>query len=278
MRIFSSAAEFDAARDGLAHPIGFVPTMGALHEGHAALVRRARDECATVVASSYVNPAQFHDASDLENYPRTPEDDAALLEALGCDLLFRPESMYRADATTTIDVGPLGSVYEGAFRPGHFNGVCLVVCKLFHVVGPDRAYFGRKDIQQLAVLRRMAADLDFGVAIVAVETVRAQGGLALSSRNRRLTDAGRSKAAGIAAGLFRARDAFAAGERDPDRLAHRARTAGIDYEYCACVDPGTFGPPEHGFLLIAAATVEGVRLIDNLELAGKAPPGARGGG
>jgi len=264
MRIVSSAAELD----GLARPVGFVPTMGALHEGHAALVRRARDECASVVASIYVNPTQFHDAGDLERYPRTPEEDAALLSGLGCDLLFAPETMYRADATTTIDVGPLGTLYEGAFRPGHFNGVCLVVCKLFHLVKPDRAYFGRKDVQQLTVLRRMVADLDFGIELVAVDTVRAPGGLALSSRNRRLSDAGRARAAGISAGLFRARAAFAAGERDPARLAALARTDGIDYEYCACVDPGDFGAPRSGFLLIAAATVEGVRLIDNLELSG----------
>ncbi|MHC4940239.1 MAG: pantoate--beta-alanine ligase [Planctomycetota bacterium] len=262
MRTVSSAAEL---RD-LPRPVGFVPTMGALHDGHAALVRRARDECRTVVASVYVNPAQFNDPSDLESYPRTPEEDAALLDTLGCDVLFAPESMYAPEATTAIDVGPLATVYEGARRPGHFNGVCLVVCKLFHAVAPDRAYFGRKDAQQLAVIRRMVADLDFGIAIVPVETVRAESGLALSSRNRRLSEAGLDRAAGISAGLFRARDAFAGGERDPARLAEFARTDGLDYEYCVCVDPVDFGAPKAGFLLIAAASVEGVRLIDNLPL------------
>jgi len=263
MRTTSRAADLP----GLARPVGFVPTMGALHEGHAALVRRARDECASVVTSIYVNPRQFDDASDLDRYPRTPEEDAALLERLGCDVLFRPDDLYGALSGTTIDPGPLGTVYEGASRPGHFAGVCLVVCKLFHLVKPDRAYFGRKDAQQLAVVRRMVEDLDFGVEIVPVDTAREESGLALSSRNRRLSPEGRRRAAGISAGLFRARDAFAAGERDPARLAAIARTDGIDYDYCACVDPETFGPPEKGRLLIAAARVEGVRLIDNLELA-----------
>ena len=263
MRIVSSVRD----RGVLSSPIGFVPTMGALHEGHAALVRRAREECATVIVSVYVNPAQFNDPADLENYPRTPEADERLLEACGCDLLYRPpDGMYAAGHSTSIDVGPLGAAYEGAFRPGHFNGVCLVVCKLFHRVAPDRAYFGRKDAQQLAVIRRMVGDLDLAVAIVGVETVRDDEGLALASRNRRLTSNGRREALGISAGLFRARDAFAAGERDPARLAALARTDGVEYEYCACVDPVTFGPPQAGFLLVAAARVDGVRLIDSLDL------------
>ncbi|MHC4451808.1 MAG: pantoate--beta-alanine ligase [Planctomycetota bacterium] len=262
MRIVSSAAELK----GLARPIGFVPTLGALHEGHAALVRLAREECRTVVASIFVNPTQFNDPADLEKYPRTPEADAELLESAGCDLLFAPGAMYRPDSTTTIDVGPLADLYEGACRPGHFNGVCLIVAKLFHAVTPDRAYFGRKDAQQLAVIRRMVVDLDFGLELVGVDTVRAASGLALSSRNARLSESGRERAAGIAQGLFRARDAFAQGERDPARLAETARSPGIDYEYCDCVDPVDFGPPRTGFLLVAAARVENVRLIDNLEL------------
>jgi len=245
-----------------------VATLGALHDGHVALLDRARAESAVVVASIFVNPKQFGDVADLERYPRTPDEDAQIARDAGCDILFCPTAaeMYPPGADCTLLPGPVAEGYEGAFRPGHFEGVCLVVCKLFHLVGPDRAYFGTKDAQQLAVVRAMVRDLDFGIDVVGVETVRAPDGLALSSRNRRLSEAGRAEALALHAGLQHANAAFRAGERDPETLAKNARTPGIDYEYCACVDPVTFAAPQSGYLVILAATVDGVRLIDSLAL------------
>ncbi|MEM8885758.1 MAG: pantoate--beta-alanine ligase [Planctomycetota bacterium] len=268
MQTFARIPEFRAARRSLDGTVGFVATMGALHAGHRALVERARADCDHVIASVFVNPAQFDRADDLARYPRTLEADEALLADAGCDLLFAParEAMYGDDVSLSIDVGPIAERYEGAFRPGHFGGVCLIVCKLFHVVAPQRAYFGRKDAQQLAVIETMVRELDFDLDVVPVETVRDADGLALSSRNRRLGEAGRREALGISAGLFRARDAFQAGERDRALLEAAARTEGVDYEYCACVDPVDFGEPRRGYLMIAAATVDSVRLIDNVRL------------
>ncbi len=270
MKRVDSIADLRAARMELAGPVGFVPTMGALHAGHAANVRRAREECAAVVASIFVNPTQFNDVGDLDNYPRTLEEDARLLEAQGCDLLFVPAAseIYPDGFATSIDPGPLGTIYEGAHRPGHFGGVCVVVCKLLNLVAPDRAYFGRKDAQQLAVIGQMARDLGMAVEIVPVETVRDPDGLALSSRNRRLTPHGRMHALRISAGLRRAREAWRTGERDAARISEAACSEGIEYDYAACVDPETFTAPKPGrpALVIVAATVDGVRLIDNVAL------------
>jgi len=270
MKRAASVAELRALRAELPGPVGYVPTLGSLHAGHAANVRLCREECASVVASVFVNPTQFNDAGDLAAYPRDIEADARLLEDCGCDVLFapQPEELYPAGFGITMDAGPLATVYEGAQRPGHFSGVCIIVAKLFHIVAPQRAYFGRKDAQQLAVIRQLVRDLDFDVTIVPVETVRDPDGLALSSRNARLSPTGRIHALGISAGLVRARDAWTAGERDADALASAARTEGIDYDYCACIDSDSFGAPRPGSpaLVIVAATVEGVRLIDNIEL------------
>ncbi|MHC4953955.1 MAG: pantoate--beta-alanine ligase [Planctomycetota bacterium] len=270
MRIAETVAELRTARRQLEGPVGFVPTMGALHDGHAALARECRSHCASTVASVFVNPAQFNDARDLEAYPRTLDADAEILAGIGCDVLFAPsvEEMYPDGFSTTIDIGRLGTLYEGAHRPDHFNGVCVVVAKLFSLVRPDRAYFGKKDAQQLAVIRHLCRDLGMGVEIVPVATVRDPDGLALSSRNRRLSPNGRIHALGISAGLQRGQQAWAAGERDAHKVAATARSEGLDYDYCACVDAATFGAPGPGAaaLLIVAATVEGVRLIDNVEL------------
>jgi len=272
MKRVASVADLREVRAALPRPVGFVPTLGALHAGHAANVRRAREECASVVASVFVNPTQFNDAGDLAGYPRDLEADARLLEDCGCDVLFAPEpaEVYPDGFAIEMDAGPLATLFEGAHRPGHFGGVCVVVTKLFHMVSPDRAYFGRKDAQQLAVIRQLVRDLDFDVTIVPVETVREPDGLALSSRNVRLTPTGRIHALGISAGLFRARDAWDNGERDPERLAATTRAAGLDYDYCACVDPDTFGPMRSGgpALLIVAATIDRVRLIDSVQLSG----------
>ena len=271
MKRVESIADLRAARRSLPAPVGFVPTLGALHAGHAANIRRAREECASVVASIFVNPTQFNEGSDLECYPRTLAEDTRLLEAHGCDLLFAPDSpdeIYPDGFATSIDPGPLGTLFEGEHRPGHFGGVCVVVCKLLNLVTPDRVYLGRKDAQQLAVITRMARDLDMPLDIVPVETVRDPDGLALSSRNRRLSPHGRIQSLGIRAGLLRARDAWAAGEHDAGRIGAIARAEGLDYDYCACVDPESFGEPgpDGPALVIAAATIEGVRLIDNVSL------------
>jgi pantoate--beta-alanine ligase len=246
--------------------------MGALHEGHATLVRRCRDECATVVASVFVNPLQFGPKEDLARYPRDLDRDARLLRSLGTDALFAPEAaeVYGPGFGTAVDVGSLATVCEGKVRPGHFAGVCTVVLKLFHVVGPDRAYFGRKDAQQLAVVTRMARDLDVPVEIVPVGTVRDGDGLALSSRNVYLSPPERAKALGLPRGLLRGREAWDRGERDAARIETAARDPGLDYDYLSCVDPATFRapPPDGPALLVAAVRVGKTRLIDNIDLPG----------
>jgi pantoate--beta-alanine ligase len=244
--------------------------MGALHDGHAELVRRCRDECATVVVSIFINPLQFDDPSDLDRYPRDLDADAELLAGLGADLLFLPaaEEMYPGDHAVRIDPGPIGALYEGAARPGHFAGVATVVAKLFHICASDRAYFGRKDAQQLALIRTLVRDLDFAVEVVAIDTVRDPDGLALSSRNARLEPDQRERALGLSAGLFRAREAWLGGERDFGRLVESARAPGLEYDYLACVDPDRFGEPspEGPALIVAAVRLPGVRLIDNILL------------
>ncbi len=176
--------------------VGFVPTMGALHEGHLALVKRSVAENDLTVCSIFVNPTQFNNASDLEKYPRTEEQDVAMLEQAGCDVVFLPtvDMMYPQPASYSFDFGPLERVMEGEFRSGHFNGVGVIVSKLFNLVQPDKAYFGQKDLQQCAVIRRMTEDLCFNLDLVICPTVREDDGLAMSSRNRRLTKEHRAQA------------------------------------------------------------------------------------
>ena len=273
MRICKNVDELRLALAGAPRPLGLVPTMGTLHEGHASLVRRCREECASVTVSIFVNPLQFEDPADLERYPRDLGTDARLLEESGAQVLFAPsaDAVFPQDHGVRIHPGPVGELYEGAARPGHFAGVATVVAKLLLMVGPDRAYFGRKDAQQLAVIRSLVADLDFPVRVVPVETVRDADGLALSSRNARLDDAARRLALGLSRGLFRARESWRSGERDPGRLAAIARDPGLEYDYCACVDPDRFREPaaDGPALLVAAVRLPGVRLIDNLRLDGE---------
>jgi pantoate--beta-alanine ligase len=270
LRTYASIPEVRIALAGAPRPVGFVPTMGALHEGHAELVRRCRAACATVVSSVFVNPMQFGPNEDLARYPRDLAKDQRLLEQNGCNVLFAPAPMdvYPEGFSTSIDIGPLATVYEGAVRPGHFAGVCAVVLKLFHIVKPDVAYFGRKDAQQLAVIRKLVLDLDLDLAIEAVETVRAPDGLALSSRNAYLSAAEREQGLGLSRGLFRARALWETGERAPGRLAETAREPKLSYDYLAAVDPITFGPPgpRGPLLLVAAARVGRTRLLDNVLL------------
>ena len=262
-----------AAARAAGRRIGLVPTMGAFHAGHHALMRAARETCDELVVSLFVNPAQFDEASDLAAYPRTLERDAAEAEALGVDVLFAPSAgeVYPPGFATTVRVEGLSDVLEGAERgPGHFAGVCTVVAKLLNVVAPDVAFFGQKDAQQVAVVRRMVADLDLPVAIEVVPTVREPDGLAMSSRNGRLDAGERERAVALSRALRAAGDALGAGERDAARLRDSALAAMTHYavepEYLELVDPETFSPVTtvNGRVLVAvAARVGDTRLIDN---------------
>jgi pantoate--beta-alanine ligase len=254
--------------------IGLVPTMGALHRGHGRLIETARGECGCVVVSVFVNPIQFNRADDYERYPRTLDDDVRFCATLGADIVFAPSisEMYPRAVRTHVDVEALTDHLCGKFRPGHFRGVATVVAKLFHIVQPDRAYFGEKDAQQLAVIRRMVEDLSMPVAIVGVPIVREAGGLALSSRNRHLSPEERRSATGLAMSLQAAAEAVARGARDPEEVKRAAlavleREPGIRVEYFEIVDPDEIQPVAEigGPVLIAAAVWLGsTRLIDNV--------------
>jgi pantoate--beta-alanine ligase len=257
--------------------VGFVPSMGALHDGHVSLVRRARDECALVVLSIFVNPLQFGPGEDYGRYPRDPAADAELAEKEAVDVVFAPDEdvMYpRRDSPTTIDPGPLAEVLEGASRPGHFRGVCTVVAKLFNMVGPCRAYFGEKDFQQLAIISGMVRDLDFPVEIEGCPTIREPDGLAMSSRNDLLSGEERSAATCLYRGLVRATEVVAHGERDANvAKAEMAKIIGNEplarIDYVAVVDENTFDHlnqiGEESRALVAAR-IGSTRLIDNLRL------------
>jgi pantoate--beta-alanine ligase len=253
--------------------LGLVPTMGAFHEGHASLMRHAVDACDEVVVSLFVNPTQFNQASDLAGYPRDEQADAQLADALGVDWLFAPTvgEMYPDGFATTISVAGVSEPLEGVQRgQGHFQGVATVVCKLLNIVRPDVAYFGAKDAQQLAVIRRMVSDLDIPAAIEALPTVRAEDGLALSSRNALLTPADRECAPALQRALLAVAAAVAAGEREPERALAAGRAelcdSGAELEYLQLVDPATMLGLEEldrDALAVIAARFGAVRLIDN---------------
>jgi pantoate--beta-alanine ligase len=251
--------------------VGLVPTMGAFHAGHHSLIRAARERCDTVVVSLFVNPAQFNEAADLEAYPRDEARDAAEAEELGVDILYAPsvDEVYPPGFATAVRVEGLSDVLEGAERgAGHFAGVCTVVTKLFNVVQPDVAFFGQKDAQQVAVLRRMVRDLDLPVELAVMPTVREADGLALSSRNVRLSPAERTQALCLSRALRAAERAVAGGERDAGAIERAARGAlnGVEPEYLALVDPDSFQPitTVDGRVLVAvAARIGATRLIDN---------------
>ena len=257
--------------------IGFVPTMGALHEGHLSLVRRARSECDTVVASIFVNPLQFGPGEDFAKYPRTFETDSRSLEAEGVDTLFAPDSaeMYPNGCVTTVNVSGIGDRLDGASRPGHFSGVATVVAKLFHAVGPTRAYFGQKDAAQLAVLRQMVRDMNFDVELVGCAIVRDKDGLALSSRNKYLSEAEREHALVLHRILLLVERTIAKGERRSAQLVRAGLEAlndgtGIRVDYLEIVDASTLlrAPcAETGTLVAVAAYVGSTRLIDNFIVA-----------
>ncbi len=257
--------------------VGFVPTMGALHEGHLSLVRIARERADRVVASIFVNPTQFNSADDLAAYPRTPERDAELLAEAGCDLLFLPavETIYPPGSATRVEVaGPPAEGLEDAFRPGHFRGVATVVTILFGLVQPDVAVFGEKDAQQLALVRRLVRDLGLPIEIVAGPTLREPDGLALSSRNVRLSAGERCAAPALYRALSAAKAAIEAGERRGDEIRRllRAVLAGeprAEIEYAEAVDAETFQPLPvltGSVVLPLAVRIGATRLIDNFQL------------
>lgn len=266
----------DAARSA-GRSVGFIPTMGAFHEGHLSLIRRARGERDSVVVSIFVNPLQFGPGEDLARYPRDEDRDLAAAEELGVDMVFAPsvEEMYPGgEPEVTVDPGPLGERLEGASRPGHFRGVATVVAKLLHVIGPSRAYFGEKDAQQLAVIRRMVLDLAYPVEAVGCPIVREPSGLAMSSRNAYLTPGQRDAAGCLFLALSEAAQMARSGERDAAKLvAAMAREIGATPEarldYAAVVDEETFQDvPEitRPARAVVAARFGDTRLIDNLLL------------
>ena len=255
--------------------IGFVPTMGFLHEGHAALIRQSTARCDTTVVSVFVNPTQFGPGEDLARYPRDLERDQNLCLRLGVGTLFMPEpaEIYPTGFSTSIAVGPMGDALCGKFRPGHFRGVATVVTKLFNLVQPNLAFFGQKDLQQTSIIRRVVKDLNLPVDILVVPTVREADGLALSSRNAYLSRSGRERALGISRGLLQAERLFKEGERDATRLVSvvREELRSLDeIQYCEVVDPLTLDALVHGInrpaALCVAAVVDGTRLIDNVLL------------
>ncbi len=303
MIVTRTVDETRQALAGLPRPLGFAPTMGALHAGHLALVDAARQRCASVTVSVFVNPTQFGAGEDFDAYPRTEASDLAMLEERGVDLVFAPAAaeMYPKGFATGVQVrGPLTDQYEGAHRRGHFDGMALIVTKLTCVVRPDVLYFGQKDAQQLAVVRRFVGDLDLGADVVAVPTVREPDGLAMSSRNTYLTCEQRAAAPNLYAALMAgaaaggrphatAKDVIVAAasallmtgppptDERPAALrdeAPRSDTT-FDLDYLAIVDPDTFEPRatiEPGSLLIAAARLGAVRLIDNVTVTPSAYP------
>src|SRR3712207_6543235 len=264
--------------------IGFVPTMGALHEGHLSLVRTARKECERLVASIFVNPLQFEARVDLERYERPFDRDSRLLGETGCDALFAPsvEAIYGAPssgegrfAQTFVEVKELGEILEGAVRPGHFRGVATIVAKLFNIVGPHRAYFGEKDYQQLKVIEQMVRDLFFDVEVVPGPTVREKDGLAMSSRNARLAPDEREAAAVLCRALREGAALAKGGERDAARLVEAMRALCeaqplVGVQYVAVVDARTLEPltelGDRPARALIAASVGGTHLIDNMAL------------
>ncbi|HET7306502.1 MAG TPA: pantoate--beta-alanine ligase [Gammaproteobacteria bacterium] len=266
----AAVAEWRAAGERVA----LVPTMGNLHAGHMALVARARELADRVVVSIFVNPLQFGPSEDLAAYPRTPEADRARLTKAGVDVLFAPDVdvMYpQGEALATVHVAGLEDILCGASRPGHFSGVATVVAKLFNMVAPDVAVFGNKDYQQLAVIRRMVADLAFPIEIVGVATVREPDGLAMSSRNRYLGQDERSRAPTLYQTLNEAAECISVGGRDFAALEASAsqalQAAGFNPDYVAVRDPETLAAPDassHRFVVLAAAWLGRARLIDNV--------------
>jgi pantoate--beta-alanine ligase len=277
MQVIHSVKELRAAVARLPRPLGLVPTMGALHAGHMALVTASTTDNPSTVASIFVNPSQFGPREDLSRYPRTPEADLAKLEAAAVDLVFAPETpeMYPPGFVSWVSVeGPPAERLEAERRPGHFRGVATIVAKLLLQAGPDAAYFGQKDAQQLAVVRRVVTDLNIPVRIVGVPTVREPDGLALSSRNVYLSPAERRAATVLSRALRKAQARYAAGERDPDTilgtLTKEFRAEPLtDLDYADLADPDSFQSAvqlDDRTLALVASRIGATRLIDNAAL------------
>jgi pantoate--beta-alanine ligase len=255
--------------------IGLVPTMGALHEGHLELIRTSRSQNDITICSIYVNPTQFNNAVDLEKYPRTLDSDKEKLERAGCDLIFAPsnEEMYQRKSEIGFDVGEIGSVLEGEFRPGHFNGVAQVVCKLFNIIQPSRAYFGQKDFQQYKVIEKLVDELQFDIQLTSVPIFRERSGLAMSSRNQRLNENEKASATVFYQSLLMASELLKKGEqiiavKDKVRQMCEAKP-NVKLEYIEWVDTKNLKPVQNvlaGSVLLIAGYVGEVRLIDNLLL------------
>ena len=276
MQVCVTIAEVREALRGAKRPLGAVLTMGALHAGHLALIRRAKAECKTVVATIYVNPTQFGDAKDLDSYPRPMQDDLAALRREGVDVLLVPSDaeIYPEGFASWVEPGPVANRLEGEHRPGHFRGVCTVVLKLFNILGPDRSYFGQKDAQQLLVIRKMVDDLALPIEIVSVPTVRERDGVAMSSRNGNLSYEERVAARVLYRALSRASDLAAQGERNAHTL-RAAISACLAEEPLATVDYVSIAHPETltelntlttPALASLAVRIGQTRLIDNLTL------------
>ena len=276
MKIVRSLPDLKAARRLMQGSVGFVPTMGYLHEGHLSLVRRARAENNYTAVSIFVNPTQFLPNEDFKTYPRDEARDLALLEKEAADLVFLPEvrDMYLDGHGTFVNVEGLSSVLEGARRPGHFRGVATVVAKLFNLVEPTRAYFGQKDAQQVLMIKKMVADLNMNLEIIVCPTIREENGLAMSSRNVYLTPEERGNACIIPQALSAARELLLAGERNGDRLRRRMReiietVPGVQIDYVSVADPETLAELERvtrAALASLAVNFGHIRLIDNVIL------------
>ena len=264
------------ARRAAGERIALVPTMGYFHDGHLALIDEARRQAGCVVVSSFVNPLQFGPGEDLDQYPRDDERDQQLAEDRGVDFMFRPDVavMYPPGSEIHVVPGAAGAEWEGTFRPGHFEGVLTVVAKLFHLVAPDVACFGQKDVQQAALIRQMVLDLNWNIDIVVVPTVRESDGLALSSRNVYLSDAERRQALGLSGALVEAHRAWQTGERSAADIKERMKSHlngidGLEIEYIAVVDPARFQQvhevDDHTVVALAGR-IGRTRLIDNIVL------------
>ncbi|MDQ3955813.1 MAG: pantoate--beta-alanine ligase [Actinomycetota bacterium] len=274
MKEIRSAVDMRNARrdsENRTKPWGLVPTMGFLHEGHLSLLDLARADNDVVVMSIFVNPLQFGPDEDFETYPRDEARDLELARQRGVDIVFLPsvEDMYPPGSASRVSVGQLASFLEGEYRPGHFDGVCTVVAKLFNIVAPDRAYFGQKDAQQAAVIKKMVDDLAYGVSVVVGPTVREPDGLALSSRNSYLSTGERAAAPALYEALRAAAEVVEADgsfEEAEERMEKVAGGAGFHLDYAKVVDPATFAVPGSGkgVLLVIAGWLGRTRLIDNL--------------